>query len=97
MLVATSTSASLLVNRNRLRKSILFQNTDGSNSVYVKRERAATPTVSASDFDHRLGPGATLSFNSVLDGTEAIQDMYTVIAAAGTPTIAVFETEDFIR
>jgi hypothetical protein len=97
MLVATSTSASLLVNRNRLRKSILFQNTDGSNSVYIKRERAATPTVSASDFDHRLGPGATLSFNSVLDGTETIQDSYSVIAAAGTPTIAVIETEDFIR
>lgn len=97
MLVPTSTSASILVVRNRLRKSILFQNVDGSNVVYIKRERAETPTVSASDFDHRIGAGSSLSLNSVLDGVEAIQDRYTVIAGAGTPSVAVFETEDFIR
>ena len=96
-LIATSTTASILVTRNKLRKSVLFQNEDGSNAVYIKRERAETPTVSSTDHDHRIGPGGIISLNSVLDGIEAIQDRYTVIAAAGAPSISVFETEDVVR
>lgn len=97
MLVPTSTSASLLIVRNRNRKSLIFQNTDATDAVFIKRERAATPTVSSTDFDFRLGPGAAVGLNSLLDGTEAIQDSYTVIAAANTPNVAVFETEDIVR
>ena len=97
MLVPTSTTASILVTRNRLRKSVLFQNEDGTNVVYVKKERGPTLAVSSTDHDHRIGPGSSLSLNSVLDGVEAIQDQWSVVAGAGTPSISVLETEDFIR
>jgi hypothetical protein len=97
MLVTTGVAASLLIVRNRNRKSLIFQNTDSADTVYVKRERAATPTVSATDFDFKLSPGAAVGLNSLLDGSEAIQDSYSVIAAANTPVVAVFETEDIIR
>lgn len=96
-LIATSTSASELVLRNRLRKSILFQNEDATNVVYIKREREITPTVSSSNHDHRIGPGGLIALNHGVDGEEAIQDRYTVIAGAGTPNVSVFETEDVVR
>ena len=97
MLVTTSVTPSILVPQNRLRKSILIQNNDASISVYVKRERGNTATVSASDYDFRVGPGAAIAVNSVVDGLEAIQDRYTVVAVSGAPVIAVFETEDVRR
>lgn len=97
MLVATSTTPALLIPRNRSRKSFIVQNVDASIVVYLKRERAQTPTVSASDFDYRIGPGAAVAVNSFLDGTEAIQDSYTVVAASGTPSVAWTETEDVTR
>lgn len=97
MLVTSGVAAILLVVRNRNRKSLIFQNTDTTDTVFVKRERAATPTVSATDFDFKLGPGASVGLNSLLDGTEAIQDSYSVIASANTPAVAVFETEDIVR
>lgn len=93
MLVTASTSAGQLIPQNMLRKSLVFQNVDASINVFIKRERPGFNTVSASDFDLRLGPGASLGLNSLLDGEEAIQDRYTVIAASGTPQVAVFETE----
>lgn len=95
--IPTSTSASLLLRRNRLRKSFVFQNQDSTNSVVVKRERADAPSVSSTDFDHRLSPGGTLALNSGQDGTEAIQDSWAVVALAGTPNIAILETEDVVR
>lgn len=97
MLVTTSVVASLIVTRNRNRKSIFFQNTSSVDSVYIKRERNQTPTISASDFDFLLGPNSGIAINSLIDGTEAIQDSYTVKAVANTPVISVFETEDIIR
>ena len=94
MLVQASAVAGQLIPQNMLRKSLVFQNVDASIEVYIKRERPGVTTVSASDFDFRLNPGASIGLNSLLDGTEAIQDRYTVIAASGTPNIAVFETEE---
>lgn len=97
MRVVTSITASLLANRNRNRKSLIIQNVDGTDAVYIKRERGPSYTVSATDFDFRVGPGAAVALNSLLDGTEAIQDSYTVIASANTPAVSIFETEDITR
>lgn len=97
MLVTSGVAAVLLIVRNRNRKSLIMQNTDTADTVYIKRERAATPTVSATDFDFKLSPGAAVGLNSLLDGMEAIQDSYSVIASANTPVVAVFETEDIVR
>lgn len=94
MLVTASTSPGQLIPQNMLRKSLVFQNVDGSIVVYIKRERPGVTSVSSTDFDLRLNPGASLGLNSLLDGTEAIQDRWTVVAASGTPQIAVFETEE---
>ena len=93
----TSTSAVLLITRNRLRKSFVFQNEDTTDAVFIKRERAATPTVSSTDHDHRIGPGGAIALNFQNDGPEAIQDSWTIIAAANTPRISWFETEDVVR
>lgn len=97
MLVTSSVTAGLLIVRNRNRKSLIIQNTDTTDTVFVKRERAATATVSSTNFDFKLSPGAAVGLNSLLDGTEAIQDSYSVIASANTPVVAVFETEDIVR
>jgi hypothetical protein len=96
-LKATSIVASELIPKNTLRKSLLLLNEDGTDSVYIKRERSEATTVSATDHDHRIGPGASFSLNSMLDGKEWIQGRYTAIASANTPTIAIFETEDITR
>lgn len=92
-----SDTAEELIPRNRLRKSMIFQNEDGAINVFIKRERAATPTVSTTDHDHRIGPGGIISLNWGTDGKEAIQDRWTVVAASGTPLISLFETEDVER
>lgn len=97
MLVPTSVVASELVPKNTMRKSIMFLNEDAVNVVYIKRERSEATTVSATDHDHRIGPGASFGLNSTLDGKEWIIGRYTVIAGAGAPNVAVFETEDIIR
>lgn len=97
MLVTSGAAAVLLVVRNRNRKSLILQNTDTADVVYIKRERNATPTVSSTDFDFKLAPGAAVGLNSLLDGKEAIEDSYSVIAGANTPIVAVFETEDIVR
>lgn len=92
-----TTTAEIILPRNRLRKSFVVQNEDTSINVFLKRERAGTPTVSATDHDHLLGPGAALGLNSVLDGEEAIQDQFTIVAASGTPRVSFFETETHVR
>lgn len=94
MIVQASTSARELVPQNMLRKSMVIQNIDGAITVYIKRERPGILTVSASDFDLQLAPGSSVALNSFLDGKEAIEDRFTVIAASGTPNIAIFETEE---
>lgn len=97
MLITSGVAGKLLVVRNRNRKSLIFQNTDTTDTVFIKRERAATTTVSSTDFDFKLAPGAAVGLNSLLDGKEAIEDSYSVIASANTPIVAVFETEDIVR
>ena len=92
-----STTAETLFLRNRLRKSFVIQNEDSAIDIYIKQERADTPTVSSTDHDHRLSPGASLSITQLTDGLESIQDRWTIIAASGTPRISVLETEDIVR
>lgn len=92
-----TTSGEELLLRNRLRKSLLIQNEDASINVFIKREREATPTVSATDHDFVIPPGGSFGMDGDVDGTEAVQDRYTAIAASGTPRIAFFETEDQLR
>lgn len=96
-LLTLSTTPGEVLPQNRLRKSLILQNVDGAITVYVKRERNSQATVSSTDFDFRLVPGSAIGLNSMLDGSEAIQDRYTAVAASGTPNIAVFETEDITR
>lgn len=92
-----STAAEELFPRNKLRKSFAVQNEDVSVVVYLKKERAVTPTVSATDHDHGLRPTATIALNFETDGEEAIQDRWTVVAASGTPRISFIETETIHR
>lgn len=96
-LITIPNAASELVPKNTSRKSLLLLNEDGVNSVYVKRERSEATTVSATDHDHRIGPGAALGFNSMLDGKEWIQGRYTAISSVGNVSVAVLETEDIVR
>lgn len=95
--LTTSTSGIRLLNRNRLRKSVIVFNEDVTDAVFLKRERAETPTVSSTDHDIRIGPGGFWGMSSVQDGKEAIEDSYTVIAAANTPRVSFFESEEVTR
>jgi hypothetical protein len=92
-----SNVAGELLPANASRKSLFIQNEDTVDTVYIKRERSEFTTVSATDHDIRLGPGAATGLNSLLDGSNAIQARYTVIASANTPRVAYFETEDIQR
>ena len=92
-----STTAEELLPRNRLRKSWIIQNEDGTINAFIKQERVATPTVSSTDHDHRVSAGGSLALNTLTDGKEAIEDRWTIIAASGTPRISIFETEEVIR
>ena len=92
-----STTAETLFLRNRLRRSWIVQNEDAAINVFIKQERAATPTVSSTVHDHRIGPGGHLAVSIDVDGKEATQDRWTIIAASGTPLVSFFETEDIVR
>lgn len=92
-----STAAEELLPRSRTRKSWIIQNEDTTDAIFLKFERAATPTVSSTDHDHRLGPGASLALNRLTDGSEQIEERVTAIAAANTPRVSFFQTEDIIR
>lgn len=92
-----SNVASELLPRNASRKSWLVQNEDSTITLYIMRERAENTTVSTTVHDFAIAPGASLGLNSLLDGLSSIQDRWTIIAASGSPRIAVFETEDVIR
>lgn len=93
----TSTSAEEVFPRNTMRKSFVIQNEDASIAVFIKKERIATPSVSSTDHDHRIGPGGAMALNNLNDGPEAIQDRWTVVAESGTPRISYFETEEVTR
>ena len=93
-IVTTSTTASELIGRNTLRKSLIFKNEDTTNAVYTKTERDVPPTVSSTVHDIKLAAGEAFSLSSIEDGPEAIQDRWTVVAAAGTPIVSFYETEE---
>lgn len=92
-----SNVAAELLPRNASRKSFVIQNEDATDIVYVKLERAESTTVSSTDHDFRLGPGASLALNASTDGIQAIQSRITAIASANTPRLSFFETEDQLR
>jgi hypothetical protein len=90
-------TASELLPSNRLRRSFVVQNEDASLAVFIKREGNDATTVSTTDHDHRLGPGAALALNFGTDGETSIQGRFTIIAESGTPRVSYFETEDVRR
>ena len=92
-----STTAEVLFPRNRLRRSFAIQNEDATINIFIKQERAETPSVSSTDHDHRITGGNAMSINDNTDGKEAIQDRWTIVAASGTPRVSFFETEDVVR
>lgn len=92
-----SNVASELIPGNASRKSLVIQNEDSTDTVFIKRERAEATSVSTTDHDIKLGPGASIALNWQLDGSQAIQARYTAIASANTPRVAYFETEDIMR
>jgi hypothetical protein len=92
-----STSASEILPSNASRKSFVIQNESTADSVYIKKERAETTSVSSTDHDLLLGPGASMALNTANDGAKAIQGRWTGVASANTPRISWFETEDILR
>ena len=86
-----------LLPRNRLRKSFVVQNEDTANTCFLKRERAATPTVSSTDHDHRLARETSMAINNDSDGKESIQDRWTIVCDAANTLVSFFETEDIVR
>ena len=96
-LITTSTTPQEIFPKNTTRKSFTIKNVDSTITVYVKKERAENTLVTSSNYDHPIGPGGSLSLNAMLDGAQAIQERWTVVAASGTPQIAWFETEDINR
>jgi hypothetical protein len=94
--VLSTTPEQILV-RNLHRKSLSISNEDASIAIFIKRERAETPTVSATDHDHRIGPGGSFVLNYGTDGIQSTQDSWSAVAESGTPRISVVETEDIQR
>lgn len=92
-----SVTAAEVISQNRLRKSFVIGNEDTSIAVFLKLESPSSTTVSATDHDHRLGPGSGLTINIQQDGLEAVKGRWTGVAASGTPRISFFETEDIRR
>jgi hypothetical protein len=92
-----SVTAQEVLPRNVSRKSLSIQNEDTTDNIFIKRESGESLTVSAIDHDFKVGPGGSMALNFTLDGKQAIQDRYTMIASANTPRVAYFETEDIER
>ena len=92
-----TTTAETLIPRNKLRKSLIFQNEDTTINVFIKQEREPNTTVSTTDHDHRITSGSTLDMTIETDGKQAVQERWTIVAASGTPRISFFETEDVER
>ena len=95
--ILTSVSAVEIMPRNTQRKSLVLLNEDSTDAIFIKMERSENTTVSATVHDYKIGPGGVIALNSVNDGTQAIQSRFTAVAAANTPRLAFFETEDIVR
>lgn len=96
-IVTLSTSPSLAVNPNLLRKSVVFHNTDSSINIFIKKERGNDLAVTSTNYDHKLGPGDGIGLTVDDDGEEATQHRWTAIAASGTPILSVTENEKIRR
>ena len=94
MVIPLSVTAIEAVPQGNLRRSLLFINTDGAISIYLKKERPGGLVVTTSNFDVLLQPGGSFSLNTQEDGEEAVQERWTAIAASGTPNLCIFETKD---
>lgn len=92
---ALSTTASIPVPENKLRKSIVFTNIDTTNDIYLDTSRI--PAITTSNAGIRLRPNDSIALNDVIDGKPQIQDFWRAIANAGTPTLLWFETEEVER
>lgn len=92
-----ATSASEIIPSNSSRKSLAILNEDTTDSVFIKREGNDALTVSSTDHDWRILPGAAIGFNSQVDGLQGIQARYTAISSANSPRVAIIESEDIRR
>lgn len=92
-----SGTASEIIPGNVNRKSLIIQNEDAADSLFIMRERGEAVLVTSTVHDFKLQPGSSISFNALMDGTQAVQARYTGIASANTPRIAFFESEDIQR
>lgn len=97
MVFTASTDAAELIPQNLSRVSIFIQNNDTTNAVFLKWEKAGGTTVSSTNHDLRLAPTGTLVLSSGQDGEQQIRGRVTIIAAGGTPSIAILETENIRR
>lgn len=91
--ILINTIATLVVNRNKNRKSITFQNT-GIEPILMKRQIIGelVPTLSLTNYDFILAPGV---FEN--DGSGTIIQIETISAfeamtASGTSKLAIMET-----
>jgi len=96
-ILTLSVTAEEVIPRNRLRKSIVFQNENASNNIFLKFDVDIGTDVSSTDHDHRLGPNDKFALNSLTDGKKQIEGRTIAVAASGTPMLSFFETEDIIR
>lgn len=86
-----STTAEELIPANALRRSMVIQNQSTTDAAFVKKEKFGA-SVSSTDHDFRIGAGETVTFSLEDDGQEELQARYTIVAAAATPRISIFET-----
>ena len=92
-----TTTAEQLFPQSELRKSFVVANEDTAINIFLKKESPQTTTVSTTDHDVLLGPGASFAANEQEDGEESVNERWTVVAASGTPRIAIFESERIRR
>lgn len=97
MVVTATTTEAQLIPENLNRKSIFVQNNSSTDAIFLKWEEPGFTTVSSTNHDIRIAPGGALVLSSGQDGTQQIEGRITVIAAANTPSVAVFETENIRR
>ena len=85
-----------LMPENKYRKSILI--TNSSTTLYVYIDNITPATITVNNAGIRLAPGASVTYNSLLDGDSTIQAQWTAIASgAGPTTVFVKESESIER
>jgi len=90
-----STTASIPVPQNRLRKSIVFTNIDTTNDIFIDTRQI--PTITTTNAGIRLRPNDSIAFNDLIDGKPQVTDRWQAIASAGSPILLWFETEEVER